>query len=201
MSCPDKNLPVHIHQIGKLVRTHFDNHPNSLPRTISITLNMHILSRQQLRKLTPTKLVFCLLAGNSEPTRVARYVITPPGEGRTVFPIGDRSVRVMLGLWPPGCCLMPSSGGPLGSRLHSTRFASPTLQQHHFSKSHYTARPACGVFKDSPAEWGYRVKIQHSHYTDRPACWVFKDSPAEQGYRVRCRCTISYLSTPDNHTP
>ena len=77
----------------------------------------------------PTKLVFCLLAGNLEPTTVARYVrwAANPGEGRKVFPIGDRSDRVLWGVWPPGRCLMLSSGGPLGSRLHSTRFASLTL--------------------------------------------------------------------------
>ena len=74
---------------------------------------------------TPTKLVFCLLAGNSEPTMVARCVrlAANTGEGRKVFLIGDWSVRVLWGLWPPGRCLMLSSGGPLGSRLHSTRFA------------------------------------------------------------------------------
>ena len=121
-----------------------------------------------------------------------------PGKGRTVFPIGDQSVRVLRGLWPPRRCLMLSSGGPLGSRLHSTRFAPPTLQQHRSSRSHYTARPACGVFKDSPPERGYRVKIQDSHCADRPACGVFKDSPAKQGYRVKSRCTISYSSTTDN---
>ena len=36
--------------------------------------------------------------------------------------------------------------------------------------------------------FGYRVKSQHSHYTDRPVCGVFKDSPAEQAYRVKSKC-------------
>ena len=121
----------------------------------------------------PTKLVFCLLAGNSEPTTVARYMrwAANPGEGRTVFLIGDRSVRVLQGLWSPGRCLMLSSGGPLGSHLHGTRFAPPNTATTPLLKEplHCQARPR-GVFKDSLAERGYRLKIQHSHFTDRPAC-------------------------------
>ena len=73
---------------------------------------------------------------------------------------------------------MLSSGGPLGYRLHGTRFAPPIPPYHSPLKGHHAARPNHGVLKDSPVGGANTVNAILNDHSSTPLAQL-PDDPSK----------------------